>query len=165
MTPPPTSWFALRVKPRHERSSAEHLASRGIEEFTPLYRARRRWSDRIKAVDLPLFPGYVFCRFTPEQKHNVVTAPGVKSIVSFGGDPAPLTDGEIDAVRAIASSGLPFEPWPYLREGSRVRIAAGCMRGLEGTLVRICDEVRVVVNVELLQRSVAVQIDRALLGA
>jgi transcription antitermination factor NusG len=165
MTTPPASWFALRVKPRHERSSAAHLAGRGLEQFAPLYRTRRRWSDRIQAVDLPLFPGYVFCRFTRQQKRDVVSAPGVRSVVSFGGEPAPIGDGEIDAVRAIAASGLPYGPWPFLRQGARVRIAAGCMKGLEGTLVRSCDEVRVVVNVELLQRSVAVQIDRALLGA
>lgn len=155
-----TSWFALRVRPKHERSCALHLTSRGLEPFTPEYSVRRQWSDRMKVVSLPLFPGYVFCRFKGEQRRDVLTAPGVASIVSFGDVPAEVTEQEIANVRTIVKSGAPYGPWPYLRAGERVRIEEGCMKGLCGTLLRDQDRFRVVVNVELLQRSVAVEIDR-----
>ena len=158
-------WHALQVRPRYERTTAEHLAARGTEVFAPVYASQRRWSDRIKQIDLPLFPGYVFCRYEAEQRRSVLTAPGVTSIVGFGTTPAPVSDEELEAVRAITVSGLPFGPWPYVRVGDRVRIEAGCMTGMQGTLVRMRDRYRVVVNVELLQRSVAVEIDRDLLTA
>ena len=157
-------WYALHVKSRQELRTAEHLIVRGVETFAPTYKVRRRWSDRIKEVDLPLFPSYVFCRHTADQRHNVLTTPGVTSIVSFGNTPMPVSEEEMASVHAIVSSGMPFGPWPYVpRVGDRVRIEEGCMRGLSGFLVRMRDEFRVVVNVELLQRSVAVEIDRDLL--
>src|ERR1019366_2098736 len=159
----PAAWHALCIKPRHERVASDHLRSRGIEEFAPVYLTKRRWSDRIKMIEMPLFPGYVFCRFRAEQRRDVLTVPCVTSLVTFGNTPATISEDEIDAVRAITASGLPYGPWPYVRPGDYVRIEAGCMRGLTGTLVRVRDEMRVVVNVELLHRSVAVEIDRELL--
>ena len=156
-------WYALRVKPRHERASAAQLSARGAEVFAPLYVSKRRWSDRVKQLELPLFPGYLFCRFRTEQRLAVLTTPGVASIVGFGSVPIPVSDEEIESVRAITRSGLPYGPWPYVRVGDSVRIDCGCMSGMRGTLVRVRDDFRVVVNVELLQRSVALEIDRGLI--
>jgi transcription antitermination factor NusG len=156
-------WYAVTTKPRCESATARYLRNKGFEELAPVYRIRRRWSDRFKEVEHQLFPGYVFCNFTFEQRMHVLTTPGVTSIVGFGKQPAAMDDSEIAAIRAIVDSGARVWPWPYLRIGERVRIEDGCLRGLTGTLVRENDFWRVVVNVEILQRAVAVEIDRDLL--
>jgi len=158
-------WYALQVKARHERATAVHLSARSMEIYAPVYVTKERWSDRIKQLERPLFPGYVFCRFRTDQRLAVLTTPGVMSIVGFGTVPAPVSEDELQAVRAIARSGLPYSPWPYVRVGDGVRIEGGCMQGMRGTLVRTRDQFRVVVNIELLQRSVAVEIDRELVRA
>jgi transcription antitermination factor NusG len=164
--PAPTSrapWYALTVKPRHERATARSLDSKGLEQFSPLYRARRRWCDRIKELETELFPGYVFCRFSYEERLLVLKTPGVTSIVGFGGRPVAVDDREIEAIRAVVASGLPVQPWPYLRVGQRVRIEQGCLEGVVGIVLRDRDAFRVLINVEILQRTVAVEIDRSLL--
>jgi transcription termination/antitermination protein NusG len=153
-------WYALTVKPNHERAAAQSLECRGLEAFLPLYRARRRWSDRVKELDLPLFAGYIFCRFPGVERARVLAAPGVTSVVGFGSQPAVVPDNEIQAVRVMVGSGLPVSPWPFLRVGDRVRIEGGPLYGLEGILSQVKDAWRVVVNVELLQRSVAAEVDR-----
>jgi transcription antitermination factor NusG len=158
-------WYALTVKPRHERTAAQNLRQKGLEDFSPVYRTRRRWSDRLKDLELHLFPGYVFCRFTYGERMQVLNTPSVTSIVGFGRMPTPVDEAEIEAVRRILASGYPALPWPYLKTGQQVRIEDGCLAGLTGTVVREKDTSRVVVNVELLQRSVAVEIDREFLGA
>lgn len=157
---PARNWFVLTVKPQHEKVAARVLRDKGWEDFLPLYRSRRRWSDRLKEIELPLFAGYVFCRFAPEDRAPVLRTPGVRSIVTFDGRPAPVSDEEIAAMRQAAGSGLPVEPWPFLRAGQPVRIERGPLSGLRGVLVRAKDNWRVVVSVELLQRSVAVEVDR-----
>lgn len=157
-------WYALTVKPRHERATARNLRSKGLEEFSPVYRARRLWCDRIKELETELFPGYVFCRFCYEQRLLVLNTPGVTSIVGFGKRPLPVDDQEIEAVRAVVTSGLPIQPWPYLRTGQQVRIEQGCLEGVVGIVLRDRDAFRVLINVEILQRTVAVEIDRALLS-
>jgi transcription antitermination factor NusG len=158
------NWYALTVRPRHERSAARLLHQKGFEEFLPTYLARRRWSDRIKRVETNLFPGYLFCRFPAEDRSRVLATPGVTSIVAFGKNPAPVPAQEVEAVRAVVASGLPVEPWPFLRAGDRVRIEEGCLAGLVGTFVGNRDAARVVVNVEILQRAVAVEVDRSWIG-
>lgn len=160
-----SSWFALTAKPRHEKAVAENLRSKGLESFLPLYRARRRWSDRVQGVDLPLFPGYVFCRFAYADRLPVLNTPGVTSVVSFSSVPAPVPDDEILRIQAIQASGLPAQPWPYPHVGQRARIERGSLAGLEGVLIREKDALRVVVSVELLRRAVAVEIDRELIRA
>ena len=157
---PPPPWYALTVRPRHEQSASQYLRHKGLEVLSPVYRVRRRWSDRMKEVELCLFPGYVFCRFSYEERLLVLGTPGVASIVGFARTPAPIPDTEIAAILTMVKSGRRVEPWPYLRAGDRVLIGEGCLEGLCGTLVREKDHSRVVVNVELLQRSVAVEIDR-----
>jgi transcription antitermination factor NusG len=157
-------WFALTVKPRHERAAAGALRVKGLEDLLPLYRTRRRWSDRMKELELPLFPGYVFCRFAARQRTAVLATPGVRSIVGFGRQATPVEEEEIGAIRAMIASGLPLGPWPYLRAGQRIRIEGGPLRGVEGILLEASDACRVVVSVNLLQRSVAVQVDRQAIG-
>ena len=148
---------------RHEKAVSGNLRLRGIDEYLPLYNARRSWSDRIKVVELPLFTGYVFCRFGYSQRLQVLNTPGVASIVGFGEADAPLEDSEIAAIRTILAAGSRVEPWPYLKPGDRVRIERGALAGIAGTLVREKTTWRVVVNVEMLQRSVAVEVDREVL--
>jgi transcription antitermination factor NusG len=153
-------WFVLTVKPRHEKAVASHLAVLNLEAYLPLYRSLRRWSDRKKIVEACLFPGYVFCRFDRRDRLAVLNLPSVTSLVSFGDAPAPVPDTEIDAVRTVLASRRPAGPWPFLESGQRVRIRSGAMEGLEGLLVNQENCWRVVVSISLLQRSVAVEIDR-----
>jgi transcription antitermination factor NusG len=137
---------------------------RGLEEYLPLYLSRRLWSDRVKEVEFPLFPGYVFCRFDSRTRFTALNTPGVTSIVGFGKTDVPVEDSELAAIRTILASGLPVGPWPHLRAGDRVRIEGGALAGIEGTLVCEKSAWRLVVSIELLQRSVAVEIDRELVG-
>jgi transcription antitermination factor NusG len=152
-------WFALIVRHQHERSTHAALASRMLPSLVPTYKVRNRWSDRFKEIELPLFAGYVFCRFDLRQRTAVLTTPGVRSIVGFGGAPAPVDCAEIDAIETMMRSNLPIGPWPYLKPGDRVRVERGPLRGLEGTLLREKDRFRLVVGIELLQRSVAAELD------
>lgn len=155
-------WFALNVRTRHEDVVATILENKGYEIFLPLYQSRRMWSDRIKELQVPLFPGYVFCRFdTAHRTVPIVTTPGVIRIVGFAGQPVPMDEREIESVRIIARSALPAEPWPYVQAGSPVRITYGSLTGVEGVLVEVKKQHQLVVSINLLQRSVAVQIDKA----
>ncbi|HUB79459.1 MAG TPA: transcription termination/antitermination NusG family protein [Bryobacteraceae bacterium] len=155
-------WYALTVKPQHEKAAAEQLRFKGLETYLPLYRAQRRWSDRVKTLHLPLFTQYVFSLFDFADRIRVLETASIVSIVSFGGVPCPLAANELEALKAIVGSGLPYGPWPLLRSGDRVRICRGPLSGVEGILAREKSECRVVVNMELLQRAVAVEIDRDL---
>ena len=154
------SWFALRVKSNREKLVALALECKGYEQFLPLYRIQRRWSDRLKDVELPLFAGYVFCRLDPTLRLPVLTIPGVVSLVGTTQKPLPVADEEIAALQVIAGAGIPAEPWPFLRTGQRVRIERGALRDLEGLLVEVKNQFRLVVSVNLLQRSVSVEVDR-----
>lgn len=154
------SWFALSVKPRHEKSTATALRIKGFEEFVPSYRSQRRWSDRLKEVELPLFAGYAFCRFDAQTRLPILTTPGVLRIIGSGREPEPIPDSEIEALRSVARSGLTAEPWPFLEAGTPVLIEDGPLRGVEGTLLEVKQQERLVLSVSILRRSVAVEIDR-----
>jgi transcription antitermination factor NusG len=154
-------WFALRVRSRHEKSTAVALEHKGIEQLLPLYRARRLWSDRACDIDLPLFPGYVFCRFDSKLRVPIVTTPGVIDIVRIGKDPQPVDPAEIAALRLAVSSGQLLRPWPFLRVGQRVVIGEGPLRTVQGMLVQEKGEAQLVLSITLLQRSVAVTVDRS----
>ena len=155
------SWYAIRVRSRFERVASATLAGKGYEEFLPLYRARRRWSDRSKELDLPLFPGYLFCRFDVQERLlPILTTPGVISITGAGRIPVPIPDPEILAIQIMIGSGLCVQPWPLLSVGSKVLIERGPLAGIEGVLLNADKRYRLVVSVSLLQRSVAVEIDR-----
>ena len=153
-------WYALVVQPKHEKAVDEYLRRRGLAALCPTYQARKRWSDRIKVVDLPLFAGYVFSCFSYAQRIVALGTAGVRSIVGFGSKPQPIPDAEIAALQSIRTSGFPMRPWPYLRAGQRVQVVKGCLAGLEGILAREKDLFRVVVSVEMLMRSVAVEVER-----
>jgi transcription antitermination factor NusG len=156
----PQQWYAIRVKSRCEKIAATMAQNRGFEEFLPLYQCRHRWSDRVKSVELPLFPGYIFCRLNPEHRLPLLTIPGVLHLVGIGKIPAPIEDTEISAIQSAVRSGLSAEPWSYLEVGQRVRLEDGPLVGLEGILVEAHKEQRLVVSVTLLRRSVAVAIER-----
>ena len=157
MLPP---WYALTVKAQHERAVSEQLSVRTLESYLPLYTCRRRWSDRVKTLELPLFHGYVFCRFPFEERRKVLSIPSVVSIVGFGGMPCPVREEEIDLIKALVGCGLQIMPWPILRVGHRVRVREGPLCDLEGILTREKGIDRVVVNLDMFQRAVAVEIDR-----
>ena len=159
-TTPEQKWYALTVRYQHERRTERALRSKGLETMVPLYRSRRQWSDRVKDVELPLFAGYVLCHFDLTDRIHVLDTPGVAQIVGFGGAPAALEDAEIAAIQRVLGLKLPLSPWPYLKAGDRVRVERGPMRGLEGALLRTKEALRLVIGLELLQRSIAVEVER-----
>jgi len=154
-------WFALQVRAKHEKGVAEYLCGNGFESFLPLYECRKRWSDRIKVVDTPLFPGYLFCRLNPHNRLPILKTPGVIQIVGSNRVPVAVDKKEIQAIQTLVTSGVPNKPWPYLKVGNHARIESGPLRGLEGVLVQFKGNHRLVLSVTLLQRSVAVEIDSA----
>jgi transcription antitermination factor NusG len=156
-------WFALRVRPKHEKTVATNLSRLGFDEYVPLHAVRRHWSDRVKMLDTPLFPGYIFCRFTYSDRLRVLNSPGVNSIVGFGKTDVPVEDSEIAAVRALIASGKPLAHLPFLRIGQNVLIERGPLAGIRGVVLRDASAWRVVVSVEALDRSIAVELDREVL--
>jgi transcription antitermination factor NusG len=154
-------WYAIRVQSKFENLASATLRGKGYEEFLPLYRSRRRWSDRVKELDLPLFPGYLFCRFEVQGRLlPILTTPGVISIVGAGKTPVSISDDEIAALQTVVRSGLPAVPWRCITVGTRILIEGGPLAGMEGVALDVGRKYSLVVSVPLLQRSVAVQIDR-----
>jgi len=135
------------------------MRNKELNVFNPIRRTRRSWSDRAKNVDLPLLAGYVLCHFGFAQRMAVLTTPSVTPIVSAGKQPGAVSDGEIAAVQAIVASGRHATPWPCLSVGRQVQVASGCLAGLCGIVLREKNDFRVVVSVDHLQRSIAVEID------
>jgi len=156
----PRQWFAVRVRSRFEKTVSTIAQSKGIEEFLPLYQDRRRWSDRLKSIELPLFPGYLFCRLDPQRRLPVLTIPGVLHFVGVGKTPTAIDDAEMASIQVAVRSRLTAEPWPYLEAGQHVRLEDGPLAGAEGILVGNAKQQRIVVSLSLLQRSIAVTIDR-----
>ena len=154
------SWYALQIQSKLGSVASATLCGKGCEAYLPLYRCGHRWSDRVKQLDLPLFPGYLFCRFDVRDRLPILTTPGVISIVGAGKTPVPVDDEEIEAIRAILRSGLAAQPWPFLRVGSKVYVEGGPLAGVEGIITNTDKVYRLVVSVSLLQRSVAVEINR-----
>jgi transcription antitermination factor NusG len=155
-----TLWYALHVRTRFEKVVARNLRGKGYEEFLPLYRRTNRWSDRVKEIELPLFPGYVFCRFNALNRLPILTVPGVNAVVGIGKNLLPVEESELDAIRAVLKSGRCCEPWPFLEVGQRVRVEYGPLAGTEGLVMMLKNTYRLVISVHMLQRSVAVEIDR-----
>jgi len=153
-------WYALRVKSNFERTASVILGGKGYTTYVPVYRQLRKWSDRTKIAEVPLFPGYVFAQFDVDNRLPVLTTPGVVHVVPPNRPPMAVDETELDAVRVVVASGLPMGPYPFLRIGQQVVITCGSMTGLEGVLVQVKGTFRLVVSVTLLQRSVAVEIDR-----
>jgi transcription antitermination factor NusG len=163
MTRPTDSfrWYALQVRSRWESSTAGLLRSKSLETFLPTYLTKHKWSDRLKAVEMPLFPGYVFCRFDVHNRLPVLITPGVISVVGRGKTPVAVDDSEIFSIQAAIQSGIYMEPWPFVEIGERVRIDGEVMDGIEGVLTSFKGRHRVVISVSLLRRAVALEIDRS----
>ncbi len=154
-------WFAVRTASGREKSVATQLQAKGLQEFLPVYRTRRRYSDRTKELELPLFPGYIFCRFDFNNRLPVLITPGVQMIVGFGKMPTPVADDEIENLQRVVASGAAQPHDHFLTVGERVRVKEGSLAGVEGILVDVKNSWRIVLSVELLQRSVSVELDRA----
>jgi transcription antitermination factor NusG len=164
-TYPAQEWFALMVKPRFEKSTSTLLRQKGYEEFLPLTAEARSWSDRVKTVQLPLFPRYVFCCFNSHQQGPILNTPGVQRIVGFGMGPTPIPDHEINSLRKLMESGSSPAVCDYIADGEWVLVREGPLAGMEGLLVKAKGSCRVVVSIHLLQRSVYVEVDRTAIVA
>jgi transcription antitermination factor NusG len=154
-------WFAAYVNSRHEKSVVRHLDERCVESFLPLYQATHRWKNGRHQVQLPLFPGYVFVRFASAERTKVLQVPGVNYIVGNHGVPTPLRLAEIEGLRNALKGGVVAQPYPYLKVGTRVEIRKGPLEGLVGILQRRQGQYRVVISVDLIMQSVALEVDVA----
>jgi len=153
-------WYAACTQPRHEKMVEKHLRTREVETYLPLHREIRRWNGRRAEVELPLFAGYVFVRLPLAERLRVLEHPSVRSFVSFNGCPAALPDADIEALKnSLAKRSV--APYPYLSAGKRVRIGSGPLEGLEGTILRRKGKLRMIVSVDFLQRSIAVDLEPA----
>jgi transcriptional antiterminator NusG len=153
-------WFAVCTRSRHEKYVAEQLTWQKIEHLLPLYSSARRWTDRVKTLRLPLFPGYLFAKIVPSQFSQVLRAHGVATLVGSP-KPVPLQDAEIEQIHKWISLPVGMEPNPYLQVGLRVRVREGPLSNLEGIVIRKKSGFRLVVSIETIQRSVALEIDSA----
>jgi transcription antitermination factor NusG len=154
-------WYAARTRSRHEKVVARQLQQRAVECFLPLYQTLRQWRNGRFQLSLPLFPGYLFVRIAMSERLKVLQVPGVVGLVGFNGVATPLPQAEIDTIREALRKGVAAEPYPYLKVGQFVRVVRGPMSGLQGTLVRRKGKLRVVIRLDLIMRSVAMDIDAA----
>lgn len=155
---PHASWYAAYTLSRHEKAVQKHLNLRSVESYLPLYERRSRWKDRIVQLQLPLFPGYVFVRMPLAERVRILEVPGVVRLVGFSSHPAALPEGEIEVLqRTLALRKA--EPYPYLPPGRRVRITSGPLEGIKGVIVRRRSQVRIIVSVASIQRSIALEVD------
>jgi transcription antitermination factor NusG len=152
-------WYVAQTCANHEKRVSEQLQQRAVEVYLPRYASVRRWKDRRVRLELPLFPGYVFVHLALRHRLQVLQTPSVVRLVGFGGQPAALPDQEIEKLRQGLAGEMHFEPYPYLKIGQRVRVRTGPLHGLEGILVRKKNVSRLVVSLDLIMRSVAVEID------
>ena len=153
-------WYALQVASRCEKAVSTGLAMRGYSQFLPLYRSRRKWSDRFQDVDLPLFPGYVFCQLDITKRLPVLILPGVVRFVGLGKTPVPVAESEMQSVQTVVRSGQLLQPWPFLKVGQTVTIEEGPLRSVTGILIKVEGNDQLIVSISLLQRSLAVTLPR-----
>jgi transcription antitermination factor NusG len=154
-------WYAAYTSANHEKSVAKQMEARALECFLPLYGKMSRWKDRRVKLQRPLFPGYVFVHIELQERLRVLQIPGVVRLVGFNGVPTPLRDQEIDVMRSALTAGVYAEPCPFLQVGRRVRLRSGPLQGLEGILLKKKGGCRFVLSLELIQRSVSVEVDAA----
>jgi transcription antitermination factor NusG len=159
MPPIEAHWYAAQTRPRHEKRVAEHMTARRVECFLPLYESLRRWKDRRVRLALPLFPGYVFVRIPLAERLRVLDVSSVVRLVQFKGRPAPLPDDTMERLRKNLQGPLKAQPHPFLKSGHRVRVVRGSLEGMEGFLVRRKGLSRMVVSLDLIQRSICVEVD------
>ena len=155
------SWYALYTRPRHEKSVAIQLRRHAIEHFLPLYETVHRWKNKRARLELPLFPSYLFVRGTRQERVQVLQLPGVQCFVNVAGQPVPVPNNEIEVLRVALDSKLRVTPHPYLSVGRRVRVKAGPFQNSEGILLRHKNNFRVVLSMDLIMRSVVVDVDVA----
>lgn len=153
------NWYALYTRSRHEKTVSEQLGQRSVDHFLPLYESIRKWKNGRFKVQLPLFPGYLFVHMDLKDRLPVLQVPGVVSLVGFNGVPAPLPQADIETIRHALSKGVQAQPHRYLKVGSRVRIKGGALEGMQGILLRKKGQLRVVVSVDLIMRSIAIDVD------
>jgi len=153
-------WYALYVRSRHEKVVEGGLRGKGYSAFSPFYRTKRKRVDRIAEIDVPLFPGYVFCCFDSNNRLPILMTPGIVGVVGPGNRPEPVDDAEIASIRTLALSGHPVQPWPFLRSGQQIRLQSGPLMGAEGIFLRVKDEDHLIVSITLLQRAVSVVIEK-----
>jgi transcription antitermination factor NusG len=153
------SWFALGVTARHEKTVTRMLEHKGYETFLPLQTRLHRYTSRVREFELPLFPGYLFCRFDPAVRLPVVSTPGVLQVVGAGPTPVSITENEIMSLRKAVEARIPMSPVPYWQTGQKIRITSGALAGIEGIVSDVRQPVRMVLSVTLLQRSVLLEID------
>jgi len=153
-------WCAIQVAPRHEMTVSKILSNKGYEQFTPTYRVKRQWSDRVKHLDYPLFPGYVFCRIQKGVAAPIYTTPGVMRIVSCGGSIGTVEDHEIDNLRKAMISGRALSPSSWT-QGQKIRILRGPLAGITGTLRCIANAYQLILSIDLLVKAVSVAVDAA----
>jgi len=173
-TPPPEfvsaipgefPWYAIRTRSNFERTVSTVLAGKGYQQYLPIFRVKKRWSDRIVETELPLFPGYVFCRFNSKKRVPILSTPGVLAVVGLGTEAKAIPDAEIEAVERVVLSGFAAGPCPFIGEGQRIRIKQGPLESVEGILLRRKSEWRLVVSITMLQRSVSIEIDASWITA
>jgi transcription antitermination factor NusG len=158
---PAPEWYAVSVRPRHEKKILSLMHNRRIRCFVPVYRSVRRWKDRRKELDLVLFPGYVFVQLDLLHRLDVLTTPGVLRFVAFQGRPMPVNESEVRAIASSLDAGLSVQPHPFLTRGRRVRVVRGPLAGIEGSLTRRKEKFRLVLSVDLIMKSMAVEIDES----
>ena len=158
-------WFALAVKPRFDKAVAQALEMKGYDTLLPLYKKPHKFGTRSKGSDLPLFPGYVCCRFDVQARLPILTTPGVIQVLGAGNMPIPLSDVEISSLQTAIRARLPVEPFPFVGTGQRVRINSGALAGVEGIVISCKQRLRLVLSITLLRRSVLLEIDRAQVSA
>lgn len=152
-------WYALRTRSRHEKLVRDQLTAKGIEPFLPLVERWRQWKDRRKQVAFPLFPGYCFARFSLSARRTVLLVHGVVQIIGNRDGPLPVPEAEIESVRRLVTSTLPYDPHPYLHEGMWVEVIRGPLAGLRGVLLRKGARARLVISVSLIQQAASVELD------
>lgn len=157
----PLGWYAAYTRHQHEKSATQILREKGFEALLPLYQAAHRWKDRTQLVHLPVFPCYIFVRASLESRVRVLQTPGICQLVGFAGQPVAIPEDEVDSLRILVESSARYEPHPYLHSGDRVHVKHGPLAGIEGILTRFKNQYRVVLSVQLLQQSVAVEVDLA----
>jgi transcriptional antiterminator NusG len=156
---PPDAWFAAQVAPRSEKRVASMLEYRGYQQFTPTYLSQKKWSDRIKTQEEPLFPGYVFVRISGTTFGLLCSTPGIVRILSFGGRPVPLADSEIEAVQRLTLRGKP-QPTQHVNCGEKVKISDGPFAGIVGIVKQISNRDCLVFSVQLVSQSIYVEVDQ-----
>jgi len=152
-------WYAGYTAARHEKRVAEHLSQRGVEHFLPLYNTIHRWNNGRHRVSLPLFPGYIFVRIALQERLRVLEIPGFVRLIGFNSLPVPLPEADINHMREALTRGVLAEPYPYLTVGTRVEIRNGPLQGMAGILLRRQNRCHVVLSVDLIMRSMAVEVE------